>query len=177
MRSTRNRGFMARKTRARPRHKARRGRSRHVASGLFAAVAVVRSGWVRFLFGILIGLALGGGGVLYLGGLDLGNKGGAKVTTLNAAPVQKPAQQTAEAPAKPKPAPQVVEPGTTPSHAKPLGEEAKVAAQAGTAKPPAPAPVPAPQVATIAPAPVNAGADAAWLKNSVAFSVPQGKPV
>ena len=162
---------MARKTRARPRHKARRGRSRHVASGLFAAVAVVRSGWVRFLFGILIGLTLGGGGVLYLGGLDLGNKGGAKVTTLNASPVQ----TTAEAPAKPKPAPQVVEPGTTPSHAKPLGEEAKAEAQAGRAKPPALAP--AAQVATIAPAPVNAGADAAWLKNSVAFSVPQGKPL
>ena len=116
---------MARKTRARSRHKARKGRSRHVASGLFAAGAVVRSGWGRFVFGILIGLALGVGGVLYLGGLHLGNKGGAKVTTLNASPVQK----SAEAPAKPKPAPQVVEPGPTPSHAKPLGEEAKAAAQ------------------------------------------------
>src|SRR5687767_10235731 len=147
MRSTRNRGSMARKTRARSRHKARRGRSRHLASGLFAAVAVVRSGWGQFAFGILIGLALGGGGVLYLGGFDLVNKGGAKVTTLNASPVQK----TAEAPPKPKPAPQVVEPATTPSHAKPLGEEAKVAAQSGTAKPFAPAP--AAQVATIAPAP------------------------
>ena len=45
------------------------------------------------------------------------------------------------------------------------------------AKPPAPAPAPAPQVATIAPPPINAGADAAWLRNSVAFAVPQGKPV
>ena len=162
---------MARKTRARSRHKARKGRSRHVASRLVAAGAVVRSGWVRFVFGILIGLAIGGGGVLYLGGFHLGNKGAAKVTTLNAAPVQK----TAEAPAKPKPAPQVVEPGLTPSHAKPLGEE--VAAQVGTAKPPAPTLPSESQVATIAPPPVNAGADAAWLVNSVAFSVPQGKPV
>ena len=164
---------MARKTRARSRHKARRGKGRRFVSGLFAVGAVARSSWVRFAFGVLIGLAIGIGGVLYLDGFNLGRKGGAKVTTLNASPVQK----TAEAPAQPKPAPQVVEPGLTPSHAKPLGEEAKVAAQAGTAKPPAPAPAPAPQVATIAPPPINAGADAAWLRNSVAFAVPQGKPV
>jgi uncharacterized protein len=162
---------MARKSRARSRHKARRGRSRQVAAGLFAVGAVVRSGWGRFAFGILIGLALGIGGVFYLGGLHLGNKGGAKVTTLNASPVQ-PAQKVAEAPPQPKPAPQVVEPA--PLHAKPLGEEAKVATQ--TSKPPAPAPA-APQVATIAPPPINAGADAAWLKNAVAFSVPQGRPL
>jgi uncharacterized protein len=164
---------MARKSRARSRHKARRGRSRQVAAGLFAVGAVVRSGWGRFAFGILIGLALGIGGVFYLGGLHLGNKGGAKVTTLNASPVQ-PAQKVAEAPPQPKPAPQVVEPAPLPTHAKPLGEEAKVAAQ--TSKP-APAPAPAAQVATIAPPPINAGADAAWLKNSVAFSVPQGRPL
>ena len=96
------------------------------------------------------------------------------MTTLNASPVQKRAK-VAEAPAQPKPAPQVVEPAPLPSHAKPLGEEAKVAAQ--TSKPPVPAPAPAPQVATIAPPPINAGADAAWLKNSVAFSVPQGRPL
>ena len=159
---------MARKKRARSRHKAR-SRSRYLFAG-----ALARSGWSRFAFGVLIGLALGVGSVLYLAGLDLGDKGGAKVTTLNASPVQQ-AQKTAEAPAKPKPAPQIVEPAPPP-HAKPLGEEAKVATQA-TAKPPAPAPAPAAQVATIAPPPVNAGADAAWLKNAVAFSVPQGKPV
>jgi polysaccharide deacetylase 2 family uncharacterized protein YibQ len=164
---------MARKSRARSRHKARTGRSRH--AGLFAAGAIVRSGWGRFAFGVLLGLALGIGGVLYLGGLNLGNKGGAKVTTLNASPAQKPAQKIAEAPAQPKPAPRVVEPAPLPSHAKPLGEEAKVAAQAS--KPPAPAPAPATQVATIAPPPIDAGADAAWLKNSVAFSVPQGRPL
>jgi uncharacterized protein len=158
---------MARKSRARSRHKARKGRSRH--AGLFAAGAVVRSGWGRFVFGILIGLALGIGGVFYLGGLHLGNKGGPKVTTLNASPVQ-PAQKVAEAPPQPKPAPQVVEPA--PLHAKPLGEEAKAAAQTSKT-----APAPAPQVATIAPPPINAGADAAWLKNSVAFSVPQGRPL
>ena len=161
---------MARKPRARSRHKARRGRSRHV--GLFAAAAVVRSGWGRFAFGILIGLALGIGGVFYLGGYTLGTKGGAKVTTLNASPVQR---KVAEAPAQPKPAPQVIEPAPLPSHAKPLGEEAKIAAQ--TTKPPVPAPAPAAQVATIAPPPIDAGADAAWLKNSVAFSVPQGRPL
>jgi polysaccharide deacetylase 2 family uncharacterized protein YibQ len=161
---------MARKSRARPRHKARRGRSRQVVTGLFAAGAIVRSGWGRFVFGILIGLALGIGGVFYLGGLHLGNKGAAKVTTLNASPVQKSAQKVAEAPAQPKPAPQVVEPA--PSHAKPLGEEAKAAAQISK-----PAPAPAAQVATIAPPPINAGADAAWLKNAVAFSVPQGRPL
>ena len=164
---------MARKSRARSRQKARRGRSRH--AGLIAAGAVVRSGWGRFVFGILIGLALGGGGVLYLAGFNLGNKGTAKVTTLNASPVQKPAQKVAEAPAQPKPAPQVVEPAPLPSHAKPLGEEAKVAAQ--ISKPQPPAPVPAPQVATIAPPPIDAGADAAWLKNSVAFSVPRERPL
>src|SRR5262245_39682463 len=107
MRSTRNRGFMARKTRARSRHKARKSGSRHVATGLFAAGAVVRSGWGRFAVGILIGLAVGVGGAFYLGGFDLGDKGGAKVTTLNAAPVQKQAQKPAEAPVLPKPAPQV----------------------------------------------------------------------
>ena len=131
---------MARKSRARSRHKARRGRSRRIATGLIAAGAVVRSGWGRFAFGILIGLALGIGGVFYLGGYNLGNKGSAQVTTLNASPVQKATQKAAEAPAQPKPAPQVVEPPPVPSHAKPLGEEAKVAAQ--PAKPPAPAPAP-----------------------------------
>jgi uncharacterized protein len=165
---------MARKSRARSRHKARKGRSRHAA----AAGAIVRSSWGRFAFGILIGLALGFAGVFYLGGLHLGNKGAAKVTTLNASPVQKPAQKVAEAPAPPKPAPQVVEPAPqvvepAPLHTKPLGEEAKAAAQ--ISKPPVPAP--APQVATIAPPPINAGADAAWLKNAVAFSVPQGRPL
>ena len=94
---------MARKSRARSRHKARRGRSRQVVTGLFAAGAVVRSGWGRFAFGILIGLALGIGGVFYLGGLHLGNKGGAKVTTLNATPVQKPAQKVAAKKAKSNP--------------------------------------------------------------------------
>jgi uncharacterized protein len=48
---------------------------------------------------------------------------------------------------------------------------------AQTTKPPVPAPAPESQIAAIAPPPVNAGADAAWLKNAVAFSVPQGKPV
>jgi len=162
---------MARKTRARSRHKARKGKGRHV--GLFAG-AFARSGWGRFAVGILIGLALGVGGALYLGGFDLGTKGVAKVTTLNASPVQKATQKTAEAPAKPQPAPQVVEPAPVPPHEKPLGEEAKVAVQA--AKPPAPMPAPDSQVATIAP-PVNDAADAAWLKNSVAFSVPQGRPL
>ncbi|HJT13139.1 MAG TPA: divergent polysaccharide deacetylase family protein [Dongiaceae bacterium] len=162
---------MARKTRARSRHKARRGRSSHLS----AAGAITRTGWGRFAFGILIGLALGVGGALYLGGFELGNKGGAKVTTLNASPVQKATQKTAEAPAKAKPAPQVVEPPPPPAHTKPLGEEAKIAAQAGT-KPPSP--VPPAQVATIAPPPpIDAGAGAAWLKNSVAFSAPPGKPL
>jgi uncharacterized protein len=164
---------MARKTRARSRHKARRGRSSHLS----AAGVIARSGWGRFAFGILIGLALGVGGALYLGGFELGNTGGAKVTTLNAAPVQKAAQKTAEAPAKSQPAPQVVEPPPAPAHAKPLGEEAKITAQATPAKPPAPTVPPAAQVATIAPPPVHAGPDAAWLKNAVAFSVPPGKPL
>jgi hypothetical protein len=156
--------------RARSRHKARRGGSRPV--GLFAG-ALARSGWGRFAVGILIGLALGVGGALYLDGSRLGDKGAAKVTTLNASPVQKATQKTAVASAKPQPAPQVVEPA--PAHAKPLGEEAKDAAQA--VKPPPAMPVPDPQVATIAPPPVNSAADAAWLKNSVAFAVPQGKPL
>jgi len=167
---------MTRKTRARPRHKARRGGSRRV--GLFAAGAFARSGWGRFAAGILIGLALGVGSAVYLGGFDLGNKGGAKVTTLNTSSTQKATQKTAEAATKPKPPqppPQVVEPAPTPSHAKPLGEEARVAAQAEAAK--APAPAPAAQVAAVAPAPIDAGADAAWLRNSVAFAVPQGKPL
>lgn len=169
---------MARKPRARSRHKARKGRSRPVATGLSAAGAFARGGWGRFAFGILIGLALGVGSVLYLGGLNLGDKGGAKVTTLNAVPVQKAAQKTAEAPAQPKPAPQVVEPvQPAPSHAKPLGEEAKVVAQTDAAKPAAASPAPQPEVAAIAPAPIAAGADAAWLKNAVAFSVPQSRPL
>lgn len=162
---------MARKPRARARHKARKRRSRPVAAaGVFA-----RSGWARFAVGILIGLALGVGSVLYLGGLNLGDKGPAKVTTLNASRVQKAEQKTAEAPAEPAPAPQIVEVAPSAPQARPLGEEAKVAAQTGAAKPPAAAPQP--QVAAAAPAPVATGADVAWLKNAVAFSVPQSRPL
>jgi uncharacterized protein len=152
---------------------------------LFATGALAR--WSQFAFGILIGLALGVGAAFYLGGLDLSphTTGGAKVTTLNATPVPKavqkaapkPAQKPAAAPAarKPAPAPQIVEPIPLPSHAQTLGEEAKVTA----ATPPRPADPPPSdaQVAAIAPPPVRTGADAAWLENSVAFAVPQGRPL
>jgi len=164
---------MARKTRGRPRRRVRKARGTHVASGLFAVGRFARSGWGRFAFGILIGLALGVGAALYLGGFDLSprNGGGVKVTTLNATPVQK------AAPAAPKPAaaPQIVEPAPSLALARTLGEEAKIA-EVAPAKP-AP-PQSDAQVVTIAPPPpVNVGSEAAWLKNSVAFAVPPGRPV
>ena len=165
---------MARKTRARSRHKARRGRSRHVASGLFAAAAVVRSGWGRFAFGILIGLALGGGGVLYLGGFDLGNKGGAKVTTLNAAPVEAEDRRGAGE-AEARAAGGRAGANAVARQAVGRGGEGRGTGQPGqTARSRAGSRVAGRDHRA---APVNAGADAAWLKNSVAFSVPQGKPL
>jgi len=155
----------------------------HVASGLFALTRFARGGWGRFAFGILIGLALGIGTAFYFGGFDLTprNKGSVKVTTLNATPVQKPAQaQVAAAAPKPAAAPQIVEPAPLPSQARTLGEEAKIATPvtpvAAPAKPAAPPSNT--RVATIAPPlPVNTSSEAAWLKNSVAFAVPQGRPL
>jgi polysaccharide deacetylase 2 family uncharacterized protein YibQ len=172
---------MARKSRARSRRKARKAGNRPVAPGLSAAGRFAHSGWGRFAFGILIGLAVGVGGAFYLGGFDLWphKAGGTRVSTLNATPVQKPAPAVApkpEAAPRPAAAPQVVEPVPTPSHARTLGEEARIAA---ADPPPRPAaPPPEAQVATIAPAPsVNTGGEAAWLKNSVAFAVPHGRPL
>jgi len=170
---------MARKTRGRPRRRARKAKGTHVASGLFAVGRFARSGWGRFAFGILIGLALGVGAALYFGGFDLSPRhaGGVKVTTLNATPVQKPAQKAAPAAPKPAAAPQIVEPTSSPSPARTLGEEAKIAPVPAPARPLGP-PQSDAQVATIAPAPpVNVGSEAAWLKNSVAFAVPQGRPL
>jgi hypothetical protein len=174
---------MARKARARSRHKARRGKSRPASARLFAIGSLARGGWGRFAAGILIGLAIGVGAVLYVGGLDLTprNGGGVKVSTLNATPVQKPAEKPVEkaAAAAPKPAvpPQIVEPAASPAPARPLGEEAASVAPAEPPKPVAPPPA-EPQVASIAQAPaINAGSEAAWLKNSVAFAVPQGRPL
>ena len=174
---------MARKTRARPRHRPRRAKTRPVGARLRAIGSLARGGWARFAAGILIGLAIGIGAVLYVGGLDLAlrNGGGVKVTTLNATPVQKPAQKPAEKTAAPKPAvpPQIVEPApaSPPAPGRPLGEEAASAAPAEPPKPVAPPPAD-PQVASGAPAaPINAGSEAAWLKNSVAFAVPPGRPL
>ena len=170
---------MARKGRGRPRRRVRKAKGTYVASRLFALTRFARSGWARFVFGILIGLALGAGPAFYFGGFDLSprNTSGVKVTTLNATPVQKPAQKAAAAPSAPKPAaaPQIVEPAPLPLQARTLGEEAKIATAAAPAKPAAPPSDT--QVATIAPPPVNTSGEAAWLKNSVAFAVPQGRPV
>jgi hypothetical protein len=137
--------------------------------------------------GIVIGLALGIGTAVYLGDLALRNSGGAKVTTLNATPVQnpvqKPTQKPAAAPAAPKPAaqrlaaPQIVEPDAKPAPARTLGEEATIASSRPAAKPAAP-PTSTTQVAAIAPPPVaSAGGSATWLKNAIAFSVPRGRPM
>lgn len=149
--------------------------------------ALVRGGWGRFAMGIVIGLALGIGTAVYLGDLALRNSGGAKVTTLNATPVQnpvqKPTQKPAAAPAAPKPAaqrlaaPQIVEPDAKPAPARTLGEEATIASSRPAAKPAAP-PTSTTQVAAIAPPPVaSAGGSATWLKNAIAFSVPRGRPM
>src|SRR5688500_10170755 len=99
---------MARKSRGRTRNRARKARGRHVASGLFGFAWLAQSGWGRFAFGILIGIALGVGAAFYLGGVDLSPRrtGPVTVATLNATPVQRPAQAAA-----PKPASlQIVEP-------------------------------------------------------------------
>jgi polysaccharide deacetylase 2 family uncharacterized protein YibQ len=171
---------MARKTRARSRHGARRAKGRHVASRRFAIGSFARSGWSRFAAGILIGLALGISAALYLGGFDLSprNTGGVKVTTLNATPVQKVAQESAAAALKPAAAlPQIVEPVASPAPMRTLGEEAGTAAPAAPVNPAAPS-SPAAQVLSIAPAPpVSLSGEATWLKNSVAFAVPHGRPL
>jgi polysaccharide deacetylase 2 family uncharacterized protein YibQ len=179
---------MARKSKSRSR-RARRTRTGHAAGGVRAVGTLVRSGWGRFAAGILIGLALGLGAAFYLGdfALPLGDKSGAKVTTLNASPVHKSEpKQASAAPAKPKPAPvpQIVEPAALSAHAKPMGEEAKQAPAAVAAtlrKMPGPvalAPASEPQVAAVAPMPpAFAGNDAAWLRNAVTFAVPHGKPM
>lgn len=181
---------MTRKTKARSRRRARRANGRHVAPGLSAVGAFARTGWGRFAAGILMGLALGIGAVFYIGDFDvsLGDGRGVKITTLNASPVQKPAQeQAAAAPAAPKPfaAPRITEPAPMPSQARTLGEEAKSVPAAApvtfntSAKPaPAAGSPPDAQVATVVPvAPVHAGSGATWLKNSVAFAVPRARPL
>lgn len=171
---------MARKHRARPRRRARKAKGTPVAPGAFAVARLARGGWGRFAFGILIGLALGVGAAFYLGGFNLSprNTGGAKVTTLNATPVQKTEQKVATAAPKPAPRPQVVEPAPAPSQAPTEGEEAaEEVPVAPPAKPAAPSPAD-PQVAAIAPAaPVDSSGQATWLKNSVAFAVPPGRPM
>ncbi|HET6158524.1 MAG TPA: divergent polysaccharide deacetylase family protein [Dongiaceae bacterium] len=170
---------MVRKTRSRSRRKARRAKGRHVASSLAALGWLGRSGWGRFAGGILIGLAVGIGAAFYLGdfGLTSRNKGGVKITTLNASKVTVPAQKpVADAAPKPVPAPRIVEPASLPAPAPTLGEEAAEAAPVAPVKP-AP-PQSEIQVASIAPLPpVTADGQAAWLKNSVAFVAPPGRPL
>lgn len=173
---------MARKTRARSRRRPRGAKGRQVASGLGALDVFARTSWGRFAAGILIGLALGIGAAFYLGDFDLSprGEGGAKVTTLNASPVQKPAQKQAAAPTAPKPIapPRIVEPAPLPSQARPLGEEARVAPPARLPTPVKPAAASQAQVAAIAPMPpVHVDGDATWLENAVAFSIPRGRPM
>jgi uncharacterized protein len=187
---------MARRSRARSRRR-RSSYSRSVGSGLAAIGSLVPTGWVRFTSGILIGLALGVGIALYLGDFNLILRDqGAKVTTLNASPVQKPVvkQATAAKPApKPAPAPKIIEPppSQSPAPAPTLGEEAadtETFAQAVTPTGPAKKAVtalritePPPHdtsVATIAPMlPSYTASDATWLRNAVAFAVPRGRPM
>jgi len=172
---------MARKNRGRSHRRARKPKVRHVAGNLFALDWFVRSGWGRFTSGILIGLALGVGAAFYLGGLDLSPRGtgGAKVTTLNATPVQRqavaPAQGVSASP------PRIVEPEAGSARAPTEGEEAREIVPAAPAKPAAPTPgepkTGNEQAANVAPAPVQTSGDVAWLRNSVAFVVPQGKPM
>jgi hypothetical protein len=187
---------MARNTKARSRRRARRAKSKPVAPGLSALGFFARTGWGRFASGILIGLALGIGAVFYLGNFDLllRNASGAKVTTLNASPVEKPVQKQAAAPVPPKPvaAPRVIEPRVVvppvvqprPSQARILGEEAKAAPIVEPSKVPIPVkpataePSSDEQVAAIAPAPpAHLGSDATWLRNAVAFQVPRERPL
>jgi polysaccharide deacetylase 2 family uncharacterized protein YibQ len=141
--------------------------------------------------GILIGLCLGIGIVLYLGHFDLFLRDrGVKVKTLTASPIHKQVVKQATAP-KPAPAPKIVEPASQPSHssspAPTLGEEAR---SVEAAAPPEPArkaaaalritepPPPDARVAAIAPAPPSHSAsDATWLRNAVAFAVPRGRPM
>jgi polysaccharide deacetylase 2 family uncharacterized protein YibQ len=160
---------MARRTRARPRRRARRAAGGYAGSGALRRVA--GSGWGRFAIGVLIGLGVGFAATLYLGGLDLSprNTGSVKVSTVNATRIQKTDQAAVAAAPKPA-APQVVEP------APPLSTEGEEA----TAEIAAPAPPPPSdaQVAAIAPAPPAVwNGDATWLKNAVAFVVPQGHPM
>jgi polysaccharide deacetylase 2 family uncharacterized protein YibQ len=181
---------MARKTKSRSRGRARSVKGRHAAAGLGAIALLVRSSWGQFTAGVLIGLALGIGAAFYLAdfSLSLHGKSGVKVTTLNASPIEKAVQKQAAAPlapAAPKPAaaPRVVEPPPSQPQVRTLGEEARggaapAPAEVLTATNAAAAAQSDAQFAAIAPTPpVHVPGDAAWLKNSVAFSVPQGRPL
>ncbi|HSE74765.1 MAG TPA: divergent polysaccharide deacetylase family protein [Dongiaceae bacterium] len=166
---------MARRTRTRSRRRPRRTTGRHVASSLLAARWLAGSGAGRFALGVLIGLGLGFGATLYLGGLDLSprNTGGAKVTTVNATRIQN--TEDSRAASVPKPAaPRVVEPAAPP----PIeGEEATVDPAAASAASPGSPPSDT-QPAAAAPAPPVAwSGDAAWVRNSVAFVAPHGRPM
>ncbi|MEZ5833128.1 MAG: divergent polysaccharide deacetylase family protein [Dongiaceae bacterium] len=167
---------MARKNRGRSRRRVRKARVVLVAPSLPTLSRFARGGWGLFACGILIGLALGVGAAFYLGGFDLSlrDKGGVKITTLNANPVQKPAQKAPAISApKPAPAPQIVETASTPSPT--LGEEAKVETPDVSDKS---APAPETEVAAISPMLPGRGAhEAAWIKNSVAFVAPPGRPL
>ena len=160
---------MARKTRGRSHRRVRKARGGHAGLSVFDWLA--RSGWGRFAAGICIGLALGLGAALYLGGLDLSPRGtgAAKVTTLNATPIERQAAAPAQ---KPMPAPRVIEP--VPIHAPTEGEEAGELASTAPENelsPPAASSTPAQNL------PVQTSGDVAWLKNAVAFAVPPGKPM
>ncbi|HEX6120895.1 MAG TPA: divergent polysaccharide deacetylase family protein [Dongiaceae bacterium] len=164
---------MARRTRARSRRRPRRTTGRHVASGLLAWLA--GSGWSRFAIGVLIGLGIGFGATLYLGGLDLSprNTGSAKVTTVNATRIQN--TQELQAASGPKAAaPRVVEPAAP---AVIEGEEATMGPAAAAAGPPPPHAQEA-AAAPAAPAPsMTWSGNAAWVRNSVAFVAPHGRPM
>lgn len=170
---------MARKTRGRSNRRARRSKGRRAATGLAAVGWIAHTGWGRFALGILIGLALGIGTALYLGGFTLLPRqvDGAMVVTLNATPVRKLEAVAASKPVaapKPAPAPQIVEPAPlpAPSRAPTEGEEA------ATMAPASPAAARETQVASIAPKPiVDFGGEPTWLKNSVAFAAPHGRPM
>jgi uncharacterized protein len=184
---------MARRSRARSRRR-RRSNSWSVVSSLAVIGSLVPTGWVRFVSGILIGLALGVGIALYLGHFDLFLRDrGAKVTTLNASPIHKQVVKQATAPAaasKLAQTPRIIEPPPPSQAASPaptLGEEATVEQAAKSNEPVkktatavriAGPPPPDARVAAIAPTPPSyTASDATWLRNAVAFAVPRGRPM
>lgn len=196
---------MARRTKSRKRPK-RRGRTTRTAApprargGLLAWFG--HSGWGRFSAGILIGLALGIGVVLYANASWLKRPGTADKVIAAASPesrdpstgarVNIEALEILESPVSQPTGEEAASNPTAPPSQPPHVVDATDPALAPVPGPvlaPLPTPVPGPvpeiaaggaaptPVAAAAPMDAGAGGQPSWLRNAVAFSAPHDRPI